>query len=223
MQTSNQRQPDQQDQLIRVDADHEPTNWLVHPDGRFESFGTADVEEPETVYRLYRFLSDLDDILAATADERQRLERAVPLVRKLMTSSYWLQMEFKQPPEQPGWSVNFLYREYSWPLTAQMVAWLPGNPSPIHNHGAWGIVAIVGGSEKNTIWRRMADSQHPDRIQQVGEAIFIPGDVVAFLPGAIHNVDPVGEEPVVSFNLYGETDFDQRFEFDSAQHTAKRF
>ncbi|MGF1513319.1 MAG: cupin [Elainellaceae cyanobacterium] len=220
MQTSDQTQ---RDELLRIDVDHEPSNWLVYPDGRCEPFGTADVEEPETVYRLYRFLSDLDDILAATTDERQRLEQAVPLVRKLLVSAYWLQLEFTPPPEKPGWSVNFLYREYSWPLTVQMVAWLPGNPSPIHNHGAWGIVAIVGGSEKNTIWRQAGSAEYPDRIQQVGEATFVPGDIVAFLPGAIHSVDPVGDEPVVSFNLYGKTDFEQRFEYDPRQHRAKRF
>ncbi len=213
----------ERDEFVPIDADHDPANWLVYPDGRCEPFGEAEVEEPETVYRLYRFLSDLDDILMATTDERQRLERSVPLVRKLLISSYWLQMEYKQPPEQPGWSVNFLYREYGWPLTAQMVAWLSGNPSPIHNHGAWAIVAIVGGSEKNTLWRQAETAEHPHRIQQVGEVTFIPGDVVAFLPGAIHNVEPVGDEPVVSFNLYGETDFEQRLEFDPQQHTAKRF
>ncbi|MGB3612564.1 MAG: hypothetical protein WBA10_02130 [Elainellaceae cyanobacterium] len=212
-----------QSEFLNIDVDHNPSNWLVFPDGRCESFGNSDVEEPETVYRLYRFLTELEDILAATADAQQQSEQIVPLVRKLLTSAYWLQMEFKQPPEQPGWSVNFLYREYSWPLTAQMVAWLPGNPSPVHNHGTWGIVAIVGGSEKNTLWRRAASPDHPDRIEQVGEATFIPGDIVVFLPGAIHNVDPVGEDPVVSFNLYGETDFAQRFEFDPHQHTAKHF
>jgi len=212
-----------QSDFLSIDVSHAPANWLVFPDGRCEPFGSSDVEEPETVYRLYRFLTELEDILAATPDVQQQLEQIVPLVRKLLTSSYWLQMEFEQPPPQPGWAVNFLYREYSWPLTAQMVAWLPGNPSPIHNHGTWGIVAIVGGSEKNTLWRRAASTDYPDRIEQVGEATFVPGDVVAFLPGAIHNVNPAGDEPVISFNLYGATNFDQRLEFDLQQHTAKRF
>lgn len=220
---SSNPEPMVQQSFTRIDDNHEPSNWLVYPDGRCETFGDSRTEEPETVYRLYRFLSELDDILLATTDERQRLQQAAPLVRKLLTSSYWLQMEFKPPPETPGWSVNFLYREYGWPLTAQMVAWLPGNPSPIHNHGAWGIVAIVGGSEKNTIWRRSPTEEYPDRIEQVAELTLIPGDIATFLPGAIHNVDPVGEEMVVSFNLYGETDFDQRFEFDAKQHAAKRF
>ncbi|MEO0407966.1 MAG: cupin [Cyanobacteria bacterium P01_A01_bin.135] len=210
-------------EIIRIDESHEPTNWLVYPDGHWETFGSSDSEEPDRVYRLYHFLSELDNILLATQDDRQRLQQAAPLVRKLLTSSYWLQMEFSPPPDKPGWSVNFLYREYGWPLTAQMVAWLPGNPSPIHNHGAWGIVAIVGGSEKNTIWRRSPTEEHPDRIEQVAELTLIPGDIATFLPGAIHNVDPVGEEMVVSFNLYGKTNFDQRFEFDTEQRTAKRF
>jgi hypothetical protein len=41
-----------------------------------------------------------------------------------------------------------LYQEDNFPITIQMVAWLPGNISPIHNHGTWGLVAVVSGQEK---------------------------------------------------------------------------
>ncbi|MEM1369934.1 MAG: cupin, partial [Cyanobacteria bacterium P01_H01_bin.15] len=40
---------------------------------------------------------------------------------------------------------------------------------------------------------------------------------------AIHSVEPLGDEPAVTFNLYGETDFAQRFEFDALKHTAWNF
>ena len=36
-----------------------------------------------------------------------------------------------------------------------MVTWLPGHTSTIHNHGTWGIVALVGGQERNRLWRRV--------------------------------------------------------------------
>jgi predicted metal-dependent enzyme (double-stranded beta helix superfamily) len=43
------------------------------------------------------------------------------------------------------------------------------------------------------------------------------------MPDAIHHVEAMGDEPTISFNLYGETNYNQRFEFDSVQGTAKNF
>ena len=201
----------------------ENQNLLVTADGQCQPFGSIEVEEHERIYRLFRFLTDLENILDATPDDRKRLEAITPRVRQLLISSYWLQMEYRQPPEDPGWSVNFLYREHEWPITVQMVSWLPGKPSPIHNHAAWGIVAIIGGQEKNTIWRRVPDPDYPDRIEKVAEKILVPGDIITFMPDAIHSVEPLGDEPTISFNLYGVTDYQKRYQFDPETQTAKNF
>ncbi len=172
-------------------------------------------------YRLYRFLTDLDDLLAQEPDDYQRLRCICPRVRDLLTAAPWLQLNFTQPLPQPGWSVTLLYSEPDFPLTIQNVVWLPGGKTPIHNHGAWGVVALVSGCERHTFWQRSASS--PQAISQVGECLLEAGDCIAFMPGAIHRVEVLGDEPSLSFNLYGETDFQQRFEFDPITGAAKRF
>ena len=50
-----------------------------------------------------------------------------------------------------------------------------------------------------------------------------PGDIISFVPGAIHCVEAVADEPTVTFNLYGETKSKERFEFDIVNHTARNF
>lgn len=207
-----------------MDNTSDSQNWLVTNQGICRPCGAQpDLGSFVEPYRLYRFLTDLEDILLTTADDEQRLTLIQPLVRQLLTSSYWLQLEFTPPPINPGWSVRFLYQEHDFPITIQMVAWLPGNISPIHNHGTWGIVALVGGQEKNRFWRRSPTAEAPDRLEQVGEKILEPGDIIGFLPDAIHSVEPIGDEPAVTFNLYGVTDFSQRFEFDPIRQSAKLF
>ncbi|WP_341734815.1 hypothetical protein [Microcoleus sp. EPA2] len=42
-------------------------------------------------------------------------------------------------------------------------------------------------------------------------------------PDAIHSVEAVGDEPTVTFSIYGETHHSKRFEFDPATRTAKNF
>lgn len=198
-------------------------NWLITDDGQKTAFGNTDVETPDRIYRLYRFLTDLEDILAVESDDARRIQAIAPLVRKLLTSSYWLQMEYDQPSEKTGWSVKFLYREHEFPLTVQMVAWAPGQTSTIHNHATWGIVALIGGEEKNHLWRRDATKDQPHRLESVGEQILVPGDIIGFTSGAIHQVQPLGDEPTISFNLYGVTDYKTRYEYDVKNHTGKKF
>ncbi|MEB3180409.1 MAG: cupin [Nostocaceae cyanobacterium] len=198
-------------------------NWLVTDGGDCVVLNLEELALPEKPYRLYRFLTELEDILDTITDDGDRLQTIAPLVRKLLASSYWLQMEFTEPPTDPGWSVQFLYDEYEFPLTVQMVAWLPGHISPIHNHATWGIVAIVSGQEKNQFWRRSPTPEYPSRIASVGEKILVPGDIIGFTPGAIHSVEALGQEPVITFNLYGVTEYQERFEFDPVIHSAKNF
>ncbi|WP_293073370.1 hypothetical protein [Moorena sp. SIO4A5] len=75
--------------------------------------------------------------------------------------------------------------------------------SPIHNHGTWGVVAVISGQEKNTFWRRTDDPDFCDRIEQVGEKILFPGDIISFTSDGIHSVEAMGDEPTITFNIYG--------------------
>ena len=206
-----------------IEANSECENWIVHDDSTKEAYYPDEKELTVDPYRLFRFLSDLEDVLLDIPENRDRLRAIMPLVRHLLTSSYWLQMEYDQPSPKTGWSVKMLYREPEYPLTVQMVAWQPGAASPIHNHATWGVVALISGEEKNRFWKRSPTSEHPDRLELVGEQILQPGEIISFMPGAIHSVESIGDEPTVSFNLYGETNYKQRFQFDTIKHTAKNF
>ncbi|VEP14324.1 putative metal-dependent enzyme of the double-stranded beta helix superfamily [Hyella patelloides LEGE 07179] len=198
-------------------------NWLVDSDSICKPYFSE--EEPifPEPYRLYRFLTDLETVLASIPDDNRRIQAIIPLVRQLLYSSSWLHTNYIEPSPKVAWSVKMLYQEPDYPITVQTVAWLPGKMSPIHNHATWGIVALISGQEKNTFWRRSPDSQNQNRIEQVGEHILTPGDIIGFMPDAIHSVEPLGNEPTITFNIYGVTDFARRYEFDPVKHTAKNF
>lgn len=196
-------------------------NWLVTDEGTCTAFGTVETAPPERTYRMYRFLTEMEDILERESDDAKRVQAIIPLVRKLLISSYWLQLEHKPPSKKTGWSVNFLYREHEYPLTVQMVAWAPGTQSKIHNHATWGIVAMVGGQEKNLFWKQAEND--PKLITAVGEQILYPGDIIGFTRNAVHRVAPIGDEPTISFNLYGVTDRKSRYKYDEQTLAASHF
>lgn len=199
--------------------------WIVTNAGQCEPLETdLDVVTLPTPYRLYHFLSDLDSILRQESDDRARLSEICPRVQHLLTESPWITLQYSPPHPQRGWSVSTLYDEPGYDLTVQMVAWAAGQKSTIHNHGAWGVVALTDGSEQNTFWQRtLTDSDHPDAIAQVGHCDLKPGDIISFLPDAIHRVEALGSQPTVSFNLYGVTDYAARRKFDLATQTASKF
>ena len=134
-----------------------------------------------------------------------------------------MQTQNLEPSPQTGTSVLLLYDELGFPLTVQTVTFAPGTRSNIHNHGTWGIVAVLKGQEKNTFWQRTHNPEFQDKIEPTGELTLFPGDIISFTPDAIHCVEAVGDEPTVTFNVYGETDPNERFEFDSVTHQARNF
>ena len=199
-------------------------DWFITNQGEgLSSAATIQAAASDRPYRLYRFLTAVEDVLDSVPSAQLRLEKIVPLVRQLLNSSDWLQFEVKQPSVERGWSVTRLYNEPNFPLTVQMVAWLPGRTSTVHNHATWGVVALVSGQERNHLWRRVQDEAAPDRLESCGEVILNPGDVIGFMPNAIHSVEALGDEPTITFNLYGLTDYQSRFQFDLETHTAQLF
>jgi predicted metal-dependent enzyme (double-stranded beta helix superfamily) len=176
-----------------------------------------------TPYRFHRFLTEVEDVLEAAIDEANCLPQLWLLVRRFITNSYWIQTQYIEPNPETGMGVIMLYDEIGYPLTVQIATYLPGTQSPIHNHGTWGVVAVLKGEEKNILWQRTPDPQFPDWVEATAEVIVLPGDIISFTPDAIHSVEAVGDEPTVTFSIYGETHHSKRFEFDPITHTARNF
>ncbi len=199
-------------------------DWLITENGQCQACPTPrEWGLLETPYRFHRFLTQTEDVLKDDIESEACLAAIRRLVRKLVVNSYWLQTQYPELSTLKEVFIQTLYDEIGYPLTVQTNAYPPGIVSPIHNHGTWGVVAILKGQEKNTFWQRAPTKEFKDRVIPVGEKIFCSGDVISFTPSAIHCVEAVGDSPMVTFNLYGETHHKARFEFDPKTHQAKNF
>lgn len=202
----------------------EGNDWFVAGNGEHQiSKSARSWDLLRDNYRLYRFLTEVEDVLNNVEDESTRLPEIRMLVRRLIINSYWVNSQFLEADSKTGTSVLLLYDELGFPLTVQTVTFAPGTISNIHNHGTWGVVAVLKGEEKNTFWRRSSHPEFPDKIEKTGEINLFPGDIISFAPDTIHCVQAVGKEPTVTFNIYGETDPKKRWEFDIINHIAKKF
>lgn len=179
-------------------------------------------------YYFHRFLTEVEDTLQfqlkdSSESEENHLLFIHKLVRKLIINSYWIQNQYLEPCKKTGVSVLNLYDEIGFPLTVQSVTFSPGFSSSTHNHGTWGIVAILKGLEKNSFWQQVYDPKLGTKIIPTGEIILMPGDIISFTSNAIHRIEAISNEPLVTFNIYGETQANQRFEFDPITQQRKKY
>ena len=219
-------------------------DWFVTDEGQCEPRPAArpwDLVREH--YYLHHFLTDIMGILSEVLIEQEEWDRLPHIrqcVRQLVMNSYWVRTRHPEPNPQTGVGIMTLYDEIGYPLTVHNELTVPGTVSPIHNHGTWGVVAVISGKEEHTFWRRKAPYPSsdiksrllsdkvgsrvlPTTVEQVGRKILYPGEIISFMPDAIHQVTTIGPQPALSFCMYGDTQPKSRFRFDPVANTAKQF
>jgi len=104
---------------------------------------------------------------------------------------------------------NLVYDAPDDSLSLYVNVWLPGQWTPIHDHGSWGIVGVVEGVlEERSYVRSSPDTGTDDDIDLVrGGVILLPhGTVTSFVPNPehIHITGVSADRPrTVSLHLYG--------------------
>ncbi len=210
-------------------------DWIVTNEGRCELCPSA--REWDLVrenYYFHQFLTDIIDSLGEVVneqDEWKQLPQIRMRVRQLLMNSYWVRTQRGDVNPQTGISVLPLYDEIGYPLTVQNETMQPGTMSSIHNHGTWGVVAVIDGKEEHTFWRPTSNDwkqliSRPEAlvpIELVERKLLGPGEVLSFMPDAIHQVQAVDSRPTVNFCLYGDAQPRSRVQFDPGSQTAKFF
>ena len=106
---------------------------------------------------------------------------------------------------------NLIFAAPDDSLSLYALVWLPGQWTPVHDHGSWGVVGIVEGViEERSYVRRSADRGADSGIDLVrgGVILLSPGAVTSFVPNPDH-IHITGVPPerarALSLHLYGRT------------------
>ena len=104
---------------------------------------------------------------------------------------------------------NAIHIDPAGDLSLFALAWLPGQWTPVHDHGSWGVVGIVEG----VLEERALMSAHGDIIadegivlRRGGVVLLNPGSVSSFVPNPDHihmTGVPQNRAPCISLHLYG--------------------
>jgi predicted metal-dependent enzyme (double-stranded beta helix superfamily) len=83
-------------------------------------------------------------------------------------------------------------------LTMLKVCFPAGRRTPPHDHGAWAMILLLSGREKNTLYRR-----EPGGLRKAGEATLEPGSILPMLAETVHVAESIGQEPAIGLHVYG--------------------
>jgi predicted metal-dependent enzyme (double-stranded beta helix superfamily) len=158
---------------------------------------------------LDRFISQ------AAARSRARVEPAdcvlalAPLMLDLIEQAGTF-LEPQHYRSDPGsYARNLVYDSADESLSLYSIVWLPGQWTPVHDHGSWGVVGVVEGVLEERSYVRLSPDRGADvdiDLARGGTVLLSRGAVTSFVPNPdhIHVTGVPSERPrAVSLHLYG--------------------
>ena len=106
---------------------------------------------------------------------------------------------------------NLVYCAPDNSLSLYALVWLPGQWTPVHDHGSWGVVGVIEGVLEERSYVRLSPDRGADRdieLVRGGVILLGRGAVTSFVPNPdhIHMTGVPPERPrAVSLHLYGRT------------------
>ena len=178
--------------------------------------------------------SPLEEFIAqATARSGDRPEPAdcvlalAPLMLELIDKAQTFLGPQHYQSDPGGYTRNLIYSAPDESLSLYALVWLPGQWTPVHDHGSWGVVGVIEGVLEERSYVRLSPDRAADEdieLVRGGVILLGRGAVTSFVPNPdhIHVTGVPHERPrAVSLHLYGRmmSDFNT---YDLAARTRKR-
>jgi predicted metal-dependent enzyme (double-stranded beta helix superfamily) len=110
-----------------------------------------------------------------------------------------------------GYSRNLVYDAPDASLSLYSIVWLPGQWTPVHDHGSWGVVGVIEGVLEERSYVRLSPDRGADEgidLARGGTVLLRHGAVTSFVPNPDHihvTGVPAERSRAVSLHLYGRT------------------
>ena len=157
------------------------------------------------------FIAACRGIAEANAEPADCVLAAISLMRGLVTGD----LGFLEPrhfrPHPDRYARNAVHVAGDGGLSLFSLVWQPGQWTPVHDHGTWGVVGIVEGVlEERSFMRADHDDTRDTGIALLrgGIVLLAEGSVTTFVPNPdhIHRTGvPADRGRAVSLHLYGRT------------------
>jgi predicted metal-dependent enzyme (double-stranded beta helix superfamily) len=110
-----------------------------------------------------------------------------------------------------GYTRNLIYDAPDASLSLYAIVWLPGQWTPVHDHGSWGVVGVIEGILEERSYVRLSPDRGADEeinLARGGTVLLRHGAVTSFVPNPDHihvTGVPAERSRAVTLHLYGRT------------------
>jgi len=162
-------------------------------------------------YTLDAFLADARRCAAACSEPADCVTAIAPLMHRLLSGprDFLKPEHFRDHPEH--YARNAVHIAGDGRLSLFTLVWNPGQWTPVHDHGTWGVVGVVRGVlEERNLMRVSPDDDRDEGIElaRAGVILLTEGTVTTFVPNPdhIHRTGVAQDRAqAVSLHLYGRT------------------
>lgn len=159
--------------------------------------------------RLGRFVEEClsaIDTGAATADQ---VDTIAPLMLDLLARERDFLAEAHRKPNPDHYARNPIYIAEDGSMSLFTLVWLPGQWTPVHDHGTWGVVGVVEGVLEERSFMPEGHKITGDsgiHLKRGGVILLTGGAVTSFVPNPDH-IHETGvatdREMAVTLHIYG--------------------
>jgi len=160
-------------------------------------------------YDLQSFLAECRSVSASCADPADCVLAVVPLMQRLLEGDRSFVRPEHLRPDPEHYARNAIYISPDGQLSLFALVWLPGQWTPVHDHGSWGVVGVLHGMlEERSLMSVDGDINRDDgiRLKRGGIVLLKENSVSSFVPNPDHiHMTGVSEqrETAVTLHLYG--------------------
>ena len=141
------------------------------------------------------------------------VEAIAPLMGELLgdAESFLEPEHFRE--DEKSYARNLVFEAEDGRLSLFALVWRPGQWTPVHDHGTWGVVGVLEGALEERNYIRCDDDQGRNSgcdqgidLRRGGVILMTPGTVTSFVPNPDHiHMTGVSEDRprAVSLHLYG--------------------
>jgi predicted metal-dependent enzyme (double-stranded beta helix superfamily) len=160
-------------------------------------------------YSLQDFITECGDCFTRSNVPADCVTAIAPLMQRLVAGpkDFLQPGHFRSNPEH--YARNEIFVADDECLSLYALVWRPGQWTPVHDHGTWGVVGVVRGilEERNYVRTDSHDERMSDiTLLRGGVLLLAAGAITSFVPNPDHiHVTGVADdrEEVVSLHLYG--------------------
>ena len=159
--------------------------------------------------------STLRDFIAEASRRTREAEPAdcvqviAPLMMELAerANDFLESQHYRSDPAQ--YTRNLIYDASDASLSLYSLVWMPGQWTPVHDHGSWGVVAVLEGVLEERNYVRLSPDRGADEgieLVRGGLILLGRGAVTSFVPNPDHihvTGVPSNRPRAVSLHLYG--------------------